>query len=204
MNDLQRLQQAEATPVITGAAPFDLALAVTEAATQNTNTADSATSKAPGKATKTAAGASVDGSKAKPKRKTQNSTSGQFKCGNDGVWFRADGQSDTQPVWVCARLDVLEQTRDETGGSWGKLIRFSNPDDTVKELNLLNTDLAAEGGGVIIKQLADAGLRIGSGDAARRHLVRYLREQDPPGRALLVSRAGWHGDRGLHLEGMPW
>lgn len=192
MNDLQRLQQAETAPVITGAAPFDLALAATEAATQNTNSIDSATPEAPGKATKTAAKASADGGKAKPKRKAQDSTSSQFSCGNDGVWFHAGG--DSQPVWVCVRLDVLEQTRDESGGSWGKLIRFSNPDRTVKELNLLNTDLAAEGGGVIIKQLADAGLRSGSGDAARRHLVRYLREQDPTGRALLVDKAGWHGD----------
>ena len=48
----------------------------------------------------------MDGSKAKPKRKAQSSTSSQFKCGNDGVWFRAD--EDSPPVWVCARLDVLE------------------------------------------------------------------------------------------------
>jgi hypothetical protein len=121
MNDLERLKNAEAAPVITSAAPFDLASAATDAATQKTtNTSDSATSAAPGKATKTAAGASVDGSKAKPKRKTQSSTSSQFKCGNNGVWFRADEES--PPVWVCARLDVLEQTRDESGVSWGKLV----------------------------------------------------------------------------------
>ena len=192
MNDLQRLQNVETAPVMTGAAPFDLALAATEAATQNTNSADSATPEAPGKATKTAAGASVDGSKAKPKHKTQKSDSSQFSCGDGGVWFHVGG--DSPPAWVCARLDVLEQTRDEADCSWGKLIRFSSRDGKVKELNLLNTDLGTEGGGIIIKQLEDAGLRVGSGDAARRHLVRYLREQDPPGRALLVSRAGWHGD----------
>lgn len=176
MNDLQRLQNVETAPVITGAAPFNPASVAPEAATQNTNPADSATSKAPGKA--------------KPKRKAQSSTSGQFKCGNDGVWFRADEES--PPVWVCARLDVLEQTRDETGGNWGKLIRFSDPDGTVKELNLLKTELATEGPGIITKQLEGEGLRVGSGDAARRHLVRYLREQDPPGRARLVDKAGWH------------
>lgn len=192
MNDLERLRNAEAAPVITSAAPFNPASVAPEAATQITNTADSATSEAPGKATKTAAGAAAEGSKAKPKRKPQSSASSQFKCGNDGVWFRADEES--PPVWVCARLDVLEQTRDETDCSWGKLIRFSSRGDKVKELNLLNTDLGTEGGGTIIKQLEDAGLRVGSGDAARRHLVRYLREQDPPGRALLVSRAGWHAD----------
>jgi putative DNA primase/helicase len=191
MNDLERLKNAEAAPVITNAAPFDLASAATDAAPQNTNTADSATSEAHGKATKTAADASADGSKAKPKRKTQSSTSSQFKCGNDGVWFRADEES--PPVWVCARLDVLEQTRDETGGNWGKLVKFADPDGTLKELNLLNTDLAAEGGAVVIKQLADAGLRIGSGDRSRGYLLRYLREQDPTGRALLVDKAGWHG-----------
>ncbi len=192
MNDLERLRNAEATPVITGAAPFDLALAATEAAIQNTTSTDSATSEAPGKATKTPASASADGSKAKPKRKAQSSASSQFKCGNDGVWFRAD--EDSPPVWVCARLDVLEQTRDESGGNWGKLVKFADPDGTVKELNLLNTDLAAEGGAVVIKQLADAGLRIGSGDRSRGYLLRYLREQDPTGRALLVDKAGWHGD----------
>lgn len=192
MNDLERLKNAEAAPVITNAAPFDLASAATDAATQNTNSDDSATSAAPGKATKTAAGASVDGSKAKPKRKPQKSDSSQFKCGNDGVWFRADEES--PPVWVCARLDVLEQTRDESGGSWGKVCRLTDPDGTLKELNLLNTDLAAEGGAVVIKQLADAGLRIGSGDRSRGYLLRYLREQDPTGRALLVDKAGWHSD----------
>jgi len=193
MNDLQRLQNAEAAPVITGAAPFDLALVATEAALPNTaNTEDSATSGTAAKAPETAPKASAEAGKAKPKRKPQKSDSSQFKCGNDGVWFRADEES--PPVWVCARLDVLEQTRDETGGNWGKLVKFADPDGTAKELNLLNTDLAAEGGAMVIKQLADAGLRIGSGDRSRGYLLRYLREQDPIGRALLVDKAGWHGD----------
>lgn len=192
MNDLERLKNAEAAPVITGAAPFDLALAATEAAEQNTNTADSATSKAPSKATKTAADASVDGSKAKPRRKTQNTGSGLFKVGGDGVWFRADEES--PPVWVCSRLDVTEQTRDSDAGSWGKLVSFKDADQNTKQVNILNADLASNDGVIVVKTLADVGLRIGSGDRSRAYLLRYLREMDPQSRALLVSRAGWHGD----------
>lgn len=195
MSDLERLKNAEAAPEYSDTAPIEVTPESPLDATQySAISVDCATRGDAGKATKTPAKAAAETGKDKPKRAPRKSDSGQWRCGNDGVFFRADPDSDAPPAFVCARLDVLEQTRDEVGGSWGKLVKFADPDANSKEMNLLCSDLATEGGGPVIKMLADAGLRIGSGMKAREYLLRYLREQDPIGRALLVDKAGWHGD----------
>ncbi|MEW9899743.1 DUF927 domain-containing protein [Chitinivorax sp. PXF-14] len=193
MNDLDRLRNVEAAPEYTDTASLDATPEPLLDAAQHSNTKENdATAKPGGKATRTPTKATPAGGKAKASPTVRKSDSGNWSAGDKGVFFKADPDSDAPPTYVCARLDVLEQTRDEAGGSWGKLVRFTDPDQNPKEMNLLSSDLATEGGGPVIRQLADAGLRIGSGLKAREYLLRYLREQDPIGRALLVDKSGWH------------
>jgi len=86
-------------------------------------------------------------------------SNGPFTLTDKGVFYYAPDGSD--PVFVCAPLHVVAQTRDEAGASWGLLLRFSDRDGREKEQNIPRELLAADAGAEAVKVLLSLGLILG-------------------------------------------
>lgn len=123
---------------------------------------------------------------------TGGDKAGPFSLTANGVFYHSPDGSD--PVYVCAPLHIEMQTRDENGASWGLLLRFSDRDGREKLQNIPRELLAADGGAEVVKLLLSLGLILGSGRNAKGRLVEYLQQANPPERAMLVHRLGWHGE----------
>ncbi|MER2512699.1 MAG: DUF927 domain-containing protein, partial [Nitrosomonas ureae] len=114
-----------------------------------------------------------------------------FELFNDGLYFlepTKDGRLRRRKV--SGRLEVLALARDVDSREWGTLVRFSDPDDKIKQLVIparsFNGDgLEASG------RLLSEGLSIAP--KARQLVIEYLQTQNPEKRARTTNRTGWHG-----------
>lgn len=133
------------------------------------------------------------------KKKPSNKTSekiGRFIVNDSGVFYLSDFEGDDNtdtPPRICDRLDILALTRDKQGKNWGTLVRFTDPDNVVKEWNIPSELLATEGGAEVLRQLFSLGLRAESGQQPRRRLIQYIQSAKTIDRYVLVNRIGWHG-----------
>ncbi|KIA80312.1 hypothetical protein QR66_10875 [Chromobacterium piscinae] len=125
-------------------------------------------------------------------RPAQSALGNPFKLSERGVYFQTEDM-DT-PLWICSKLEILARTRDKNAGSWGLLVRFSDPDGNLKEWNIPSEQLASSEGAEVIKGLLSRGLLLGAGPKARQRLLEYLGRYDGDERATIVPRLGWHGD----------
>jgi putative DNA primase/helicase len=104
------------------------------------------------------------------------------------------GKGDAPPApyddWICSPVHILAVTRDESGGNYGRLLRFLNSDRRWRTwampMNLLRGD-----GSDLRGELLDAGVLL---DARNRHgLAAYLQAKEPTRRVLAATRVGWAG-----------
>lgn len=117
-----------------------------------------------------------------------------FMLDDRGVWFIArDSQGeDRPPQWVCAPLQVTARTRDDSANGWGYLLEFSDPDANPKQWAMPVAMLSGEGAEWAAR-LADMGLEIAHGPAARNRVGQYIKTRLPAERVTCTDRVGWHG-----------
>lgn len=117
-----------------------------------------------------------------------------FTLDERGVWFVArDSQGDDRPPqWVCAPLQVTARTRDDAANGWGYLLEFSDPDGNPKQWAMPVAMLSGEGAEWAAR-LADMGLEIAHGPAARNRVGQYIKTRHPAERVTCTDRVGWHG-----------
>jgi putative DNA primase/helicase len=116
---------------------------------------------------------------------------GHYRMGDKGLFFiseKADGSVDE--IWLSAPFEVLALTRDARSNSWGKLLRWCDPDSNVHEWAMGAAMLA--GRDELWRYLLDQGLPITSNIANRGLLAAYLNGVEVESRAQCVSRIGWH------------
>lgn len=114
-----------------------------------------------------------------------------FELFDDGLYFlepTKDGRLRRRKV--SGRLEVLALARDIESREWGSLVRFSDPDNKIKQLIIparsFNGDgLEASG------RLLSEGLVIAP--KSRQLVIEYLQTQNPEKRARTTNRTGWHG-----------
>ncbi len=107
------------------------------------------------------------------------------------VW--SDPSDDEKPeVVVSGRFDVLAESRDDRGQSWGVLLRWCDPDGRAREWAMPRSILATDGADVR-RVLLDGGLYVGAGTKARNLLVNFLTGVHVEARARAVSATGWYG-----------
>ncbi len=107
------------------------------------------------------------------------------------VW--SDPSDDEKPeIVVSGRFDVLAESRDDRGQSWGVLLRWSDPDGRSREWAMPRSILATDGADVR-RVLLDGGLYVGAGTKARNLLVNFLTGVHVGARARAVSATGWYG-----------
>lgn len=154
---------------------------------------------APGDANATAAGARQGGddASAPDAEGVQTPALGgrdPFTLDERGVWFivRDSNGDDRPPVWVCAPLQVQARTRDDAANGWGYLLEFSDPDGNPKQWAMPVAMLSGEGAEWAAR-LADMGLEIAHGPAARNRVGQYIKTRRPAERVTCTDRVGWHG-----------
>lgn len=156
-----------------------------------------ATNTAPSTASAGAAGAEQGGGDLSSAESVQTpAPSGRdpFTLDDRGLWFTArDNQGeDRPPQWVCAPLQVTARTRDDTANGWGYLLEFSDPDGNPKTWAMPVAMLSGEGAEWAAR-LADMGLEIAHGPAARNRVGQYIKTRHPDERVTCTDRVGWHG-----------
>ena len=99
--------------------------------------------------------------------------------------------SEVKEHQVCSRLEVVALTRDDSGGEWGRLLRFKDLDESQHEWAMPTEMLAGEGTEYRAR-LWQQGLRIWPTKEARHGLHEYISQCQPTARARAVTRVGWH------------
>ncbi len=101
---------------------------------------------------------------------------------------KPEGEAD---LWVCGPFEVLAETSDEAGGSWGLLLRVAARDGAAHELAAPRRSMAGDGLG-LHELLADCGLSLNPAPSARQALLDYLNGCASLRRAHYVPSIGWH------------
>jgi uncharacterized protein (DUF927 family) len=117
---------------------------------------------------------------------------GNYHMTGKGLFQKRD-DSEGSSLWLSAPFEVLAQTRDSNGNSWGLLLRWCDLD---KRLHKWAMPAKALGGGreEVWRELLDGGLQIASSLASRNRLAEYLSAVRVRGRARAVPRIGWHAE----------
>lgn len=115
----------------------------------------------------------------------------RFQSKDDGVFFRAD--EDSEPRKLCGPLRVVAQVRNQDGGGWAVLVQLQDLDGTTKDHVIARAKLLSDQSTRVLEELADLGLWISFAADVRKLLLQYLQTGVDAPRARLVSRTGWHG-----------
>jgi putative DNA primase/helicase len=112
-----------------------------------------------------------------------------FMRKDNGIWFNPKGEG-TTPYHVCGPLDVVAQTRDDFGTSWGYQIEWTDDDGQVHTWAMSKSLLAGDGA-EIRATLLDGGCFVSPAKHARGKLMELLSTVKVKARARAVNRVGW-------------
>lgn len=120
---------------------------------------------------------------------------GRFRLERRGVFYIAkDGNTglEKMPQWICGGLAVVAATRDAKSNAWGRLLEWRDADG-VRHQWAMPLELLQGDGVDVRRELAQAGLSIAPGRAARDLLASYVQVWPVKDRARCVDRLGWQG-----------
>lgn len=107
-----------------------------------------------------------------------------------GLYHR--GGEDKGDMLLSGPFEVVAETRDATGGSWGVLLAWKDPDGRRHEWAMPRSILAGDGT-ELRRVFLDGGLFVAPSRTAREMLTAYLASVRVEARAACVDRTGWHG-----------
>jgi putative DNA primase/helicase len=116
-----------------------------------------------------------------------------FHFGPQGLMWSDPTDDEKAPMWVAGPLDVLAETRDADGQSWGVLLRWFDNDGREHRLPLSRATLAGDGADAR-RILIDGGYAISEWPGARAKFSSFLLRVQSPNRARAVLQTGWHGE----------
>jgi putative DNA primase/helicase len=116
----------------------------------------------------------------------------RFALTEDGVFHthqEKDKAGNLRPVTVkvCSPLEVVAYARDPNSETWGKLLKWPDPDQ--KEHSWVVPARMLVGDGSFRETLADSGLEIGTGP--KNLLAQYVMSRRPQRRLLCAPQVGW-------------
>ena len=129
---------------------------------------------------------------------------GDFTMGPKGLTQKKQklkgDDSSAEIVNVSGPFEILGACRDPRGQSWGKWLRWRDPDGRQHLRHV--PDAAMQGDAAsLCASLADGGLKINRGQ--QRALLTYLSGTSVKGRVTLVDRTGWHEINGREVFVLP-
>jgi uncharacterized protein (DUF927 family) len=117
-----------------------------------------------------------------------------YKLNSDGLyWSDEPFNEDKQFLFLSGPLQVIAETRDVDGASWGILLQWKDHDGHIHRFPLPRSMLAGDGVEAR-KILLDGGMYIAPGNKARNQLNSFFLQVRSPNRARATNRIGWHGD----------
>jgi putative DNA primase/helicase len=117
-----------------------------------------------------------------------------FKVDEHGLSFAKYHDGEVEWIRIGDPLEISALTRSESGGDWGRLLRWRDSDGRPHEWALPMAMLAGDGIGYR-EHLLGNGFRIEPNHGARTGLQSYISSCTPSARAIAVTRLGWHGER---------
>lgn len=132
-------------------------------------------------------------------------SAGKFKITEKGVFLvtpQGDENTPDKFEFVCGKIDVVAQIRDQHSGQWGKLLQWQDPDGQFHEWAMPMCALQGDGAEVR-RELAAGGLEIAQTLRLRNALVRYLSETKTSVRARGVEKTGWYRCVDGHVFVLP-
>ncbi|MFI0846578.1 DUF927 domain-containing protein [Mesorhizobium sp. IMUNJ 23232] len=116
-----------------------------------------------------------------------------FKMRSSGLWWEDAADPDKPAICISGPFDIVAETRDADGGSWGVLLRWKDHDRRSHEWAMPRALLAGDGTD-LRRVLLDGGLFVAPTKRARDLLNTYVGTAKINRRARPVTRIGWHGN----------
>lgn len=102
----------------------------------------------------------------------------------NGVYFREER--------LCGPLAIDAYVRSPENDSWGKRLRFNDPDGKEHTVICANSELSS--GNDVLRGLMDKGLYVCPLQSAKQHLVNFIQLSSPVHRVRITKKCGWHDD----------
>jgi putative DNA primase/helicase len=108
------------------------------------------------------------------------------------MWSNPD-DLDKPAILIAGHFDVVAETRDGEGASWGVLLHWKDHDGRDHQFALPRSTLAGDGSEAR-RILMDGGFFIAPSQTARGLFNSFLLQVKSPNRARATQRVGWHGN----------
>jgi uncharacterized protein (DUF927 family) len=102
-----------------------------------------------------------------------------------------DGKQKTETNFVCSKLEITAQTRDDRGSNWGRLLQWQDNDGREHNWAMPSSLLSGDGNEVRARLLSE-GLLISPQRKAQALLSDYLQTYETFQKITCVPRIGWH------------
>jgi uncharacterized protein (DUF927 family) len=109
----------------------------------------------------------------------------------DGLYWSDPNDPDKPDLKLSGCFDVLAETRDGEGASWGLLLHWVDHDGRDHQFALPRAMLAGDGAEAR-RVLLDGGLYVAPSPKARGFFNSFLLQARSPNRARATQRIGWH------------
>ncbi|MFM8442464.1 MAG: DUF927 domain-containing protein [Methylococcus sp.] len=101
-------------------------------------------------------------------------------------------------LWLSGPFTIDALARDSQQNEWARRVSFTDPDGHPHEVNIPNAALSGSGEALRSLLLAH-GLPVSTINECRRKLMDYVLFSDPPARARITTKTGWHPSGGFVL-----
>ena len=116
-----------------------------------------------------------------------------FSFSDRGLMYQNPDDLDKPALLIAGHCDVLAETRDTDGVSWGVLLHWKDHDGRDHQFALPRSTLAGDGSEAR-RILMDGGFYIAPSQTARGLFNSFLLQVKSPNRARATQRVGWHGN----------
>lgn len=116
-----------------------------------------------------------------------------YSFSDRGLMWQNPDDLDKPAILIAGHLDIIAETRDADGASWGVLLRWHDHDNRDHQLALPRSTLAGDGADAR-RILMDGGFYIAPSQTARGHFNSFLLQVRSPNRARATQRVGWHSN----------
>ncbi|NHO54928.1 DUF927 domain-containing protein [Acetobacter estunensis] len=124
----------------------------------------------------------------------------RFRMDASGLW-RKNGD-DKPDTFVCGPIECLAETRDAEGNGWGLLFGWTDRDGVRHEEAFARAMFSGDCG-ELRSRLANGGLTLASGPAAKNAFSEWMAMISSSERARSVARIGWHEFRNGSVYVLP-
>jgi putative DNA primase/helicase len=116
-----------------------------------------------------------------------------YSFSDRGLMWQNTNDLDKPAILIAGHFDVVAETRDGDGASWGVLLHWKDHDGRDHRFALPRASLAGDGSEAR-RLLMDGGFFIAPSQTARGLFNSFLLQVKSPNRARATQRVGWHSN----------